>query len=76
MAPRQAMAGIRALQHSVSLALLEFVLLGTIYAADWLHHVFPRKVPYLLALAWISLRLQRVGPCLGVGECGLRVVAL
>jgi len=56
--PRQAMADTRASQHSVSLALLEFVLIGAIYAADWLHHVFPSKVPYLLALAWISLRLR------------------
>jgi len=56
--PRRVMAGIRASQHSVSLALLEFVLLGAIYAADGLHHVFPSKVPYLLALAWISLRVH------------------
>jgi uncharacterized protein len=55
---RQAMDDTRAWQHSVSLALLEFVLIAAIYVGDWLHHVFPSKVPYLLALAWISLRLR------------------
>jgi len=55
---RQATENSRAWQHSVSLALLEFVLIATIYIADWLHHVVPSKVPYLLALAWISLRLR------------------
>jgi membrane protease YdiL (CAAX protease family) len=55
---RQAMDDTHAWRHSVSLALLEFVLIAALYLADWLHHVFPSKVPYLLALAWISLRLR------------------
>src|SRR5580658_7024118 len=31
-----------------------------IYLADWQHFVIPSKVPYLLAIAWISLYLRQL----------------
>jgi uncharacterized protein len=43
-----------------ALALLEFMLFAGIYFADWKHHIFLSKVPYLLAIAWISLRLRKL----------------
>jgi uncharacterized protein len=48
------------LSRQASLAVLEFMLIAGIYLADWNHYVIPSKVPYLLAVAWISLRLRRL----------------
>ncbi len=31
-----------------------------IYLADWTHHIYLNKIPYLIVLAWISLRLRRL----------------
>jgi uncharacterized protein len=50
----------RGMPRSVSLAVLEFMLLAGIYVADWRHYVFPSKIPYLFAIAWISLRLRQL----------------
>jgi uncharacterized protein len=36
------------------------MLLVGIYLADWQHFVIPSKVPYLLAIAWISLYLRKL----------------
>jgi membrane protease YdiL (CAAX protease family) len=36
------------------------MLLVGIYLADWQHLVIPSKVPYLLAIAWISLYLRQL----------------
>jgi membrane protease YdiL (CAAX protease family) len=36
------------------------MLLVGIYLADWQHFVIPSKVPYLLAIAWISLYLRQL----------------
>lgn len=43
------------------MALIEFALIAAIYFADWRRlagHAIPSKVPYLLLLAWISLRFR------------------
>jgi uncharacterized protein len=48
------------LSRQASLAVLEFMLIAGIYLADWNHYVIPSKVPYLLAVAWVSLRLRRL----------------
>jgi len=50
----------RALPRQVSFAVLEFVLLAGVYLADWKHYVVPSKIPYLFAIAWISLRLRQL----------------
>jgi uncharacterized protein len=50
----------RYLSRQASLAILEFMLLVGIYLADWQHLVIPSKVPYLLAIAWISLYLRQL----------------
>jgi membrane protease YdiL (CAAX protease family) len=36
------------------------MLIAGIYLADWNHYVIPSKVPYLLAVAWVSLHLRRL----------------
>jgi membrane protease YdiL (CAAX protease family) len=50
----------RWLSRGASLAVLEFALLAGVYIADWNHYVIPSKIPYLFALAWISLRLRHL----------------
>lgn len=44
--------------QSVILLGLEFAFFAGIYLADWTHHIYISKVPYLFALAWLSLRLR------------------
>jgi uncharacterized protein len=48
------------LSRQASLAVLEFMLIAGIYLADWNHYVIPSKVPYLLAVAWVSLHLRQL----------------
>ena len=36
------------------------MLIAGIYLADWNHYVIPSKVPYLLAVAWVSLHLRQL----------------
>src|SRR3954451_18853109 len=43
---------------SVSLALVEFVLVGLIFYADYIKWIPISKTPELLLLGWISLRLR------------------
>ena len=50
----------REASRQVALALLEFLLLAGIYLADWKHYVVPSKIPFLLVIAWTSLRLRRL----------------
>jgi uncharacterized protein len=45
-------------KQSKPLAFLEFALTVVVYIADWKHHIFLNKVPYLLLLVWLSLRLR------------------
>jgi hypothetical protein len=47
-------------QQNKRLALLEFALIAAVYVADWKHHIFPNKVPYLFLGGWLSLRLRRM----------------
>lgn len=42
-----------------SLAFFEFLVIATIYVADWEHYIVPSKIPYLFVLAWLSLRLRQ-----------------
>jgi hypothetical protein len=37
---------------------LEFAVFAGVYLADWTHHVYLSKIPYLLVLAWLSLRFR------------------
>jgi uncharacterized protein len=37
---------------------LEFAVFAGVYLADWTHHIYISKIPYLFALAWLSLRLR------------------
>jgi uncharacterized protein len=50
----------RHFSRQVSFAVLEFMLLAGVYLADWKHYVILSKVPYLLAIAWVSLRLRQL----------------
>src|SRR5258708_38056118 len=43
-------------RQSAILAGLEFAVFAGVYLADWTHHVYISKVPYLFVLAWVSLR--------------------
>jgi uncharacterized protein len=45
-------------QKSTGVAFLEFAIIGAVYVADWKHHIFLSKVPYLFLLGWLSLRLR------------------
>lgn len=45
-------------RQSAILVGLEFAVLAGIYLADWTHHIYLSKIPYLFALAWLSLRLR------------------
>ena len=45
-------------RQSAILIGVEFAVLGGVYLADWTHHVYISKIPYLFALAWLSLRLR------------------
>src|SRR5580658_9815470 len=45
-------------RQSKRLAFLEFALIVAVYVADWQHHIFLSKVPYLFLLGWLSLRLR------------------
>ena len=45
-------------RQSAMLVGLEFAVLAGIYLADWTHHIYLSKIPYLFALAWLSLRLR------------------
>src|ERR1700753_4378113 len=45
-------------QQGKRLAFLEFALIVAVYVADWKHHIFVSKVPYLFLVGWLSLRLR------------------
>jgi uncharacterized protein len=45
-------------RQSSLLAFLEFALIVAVYVADWKHHIFLNKVPYLFLMGWLSLRLR------------------
>jgi hypothetical protein len=42
----------------VAFILLELAIVAGVFIADVYHHIFVSKTPYLLALAWISIRMR------------------
>jgi membrane protease YdiL (CAAX protease family) len=60
-APTRAGAPARGWRRSRWLALLEMVLVALIFVADARHLIPVSKTPFLFLLAWLSLRLRRVG---------------
>jgi uncharacterized protein len=45
-------------QQSNRLAFVEFAIIAAVYVADWRGHIYLSKIPYLVAVAWISLWLR------------------
>jgi membrane protease YdiL (CAAX protease family) len=45
-------------RQSAILVGLEFAVFAGVYLADWSHHIYISKTPYLFALAWLSLRVR------------------
>jgi hypothetical protein len=43
-------------RDSLWLVALEFAIILALFIADWTHHVYFSKVPFLFLLAWLSLR--------------------
>ena len=54
-------------RESKLLAFCELAIVAALFVADLRHHIFFSKVPYLLLLAWVSLRLR----CLRWRDVGL-----
>ncbi|MDR3748008.1 MAG: type II CAAX endopeptidase family protein [Acidobacteriota bacterium] len=52
---------VRSWRHGKLVAFAEFAIVAGIFVADVRGHIFVSKVPYLLVLAWISLRVRGVG---------------
>ena len=43
-------------RDSVCLVAIEFAIIAALFVADFKHHIYVSKVPWLFLLAWISLR--------------------
>jgi len=43
------------------LVVIEFAMIAGLFVADFKHHIFFSKVPWLFLMAWISLRLRGLG---------------
>jgi len=54
----QVPAETAASRESKLLVACEFAIVVALFVADMRHHIFFSKVPYLLVLAWVSLRLR------------------
>jgi uncharacterized protein len=50
----------RSWRQSKWLAVAELVIVGLIYWADFRHHIYFSKTPYLLLFGWISLRVRNL----------------
>ena len=48
-------------RDSVGLVLVEFLIVIALFVADWTHHVYFSKTPFLFLLGWISLRWRGLG---------------
>ena len=48
-------------RDSVWLVVVEFLIVIALFFADWTHHVYFSKVPFLFLLGWISLRWRGLG---------------
>lgn len=50
----------RSWRDSWWLAAVEFAIVGLIFFLDWRHHIPFSKTPFLLLLAWVSMRMRGV----------------
>ena len=48
-------------RDSAGLVVVEFLIVVALFVADFRHHIFFSKVPWLFLLAWISLRWRGLG---------------
>jgi len=48
-------------RDSAGLVVVEFAIIAALFVADFRHHIFFSKVPWLLLMAWISLRWRGLG---------------
>jgi len=48
-------------RDSMWLVVIEFAMIAGLFVADFKHHIFFSKVPWLFLMAWISLRLRGLG---------------
>jgi membrane protease YdiL (CAAX protease family) len=48
-------------RDSVWLVVVEFAIIVALFVADFRHHIFFSKVPWLFLMAWISLRWRGLG---------------
>jgi uncharacterized protein len=48
-------------RDSAWLVLIEFLIVIALFVADWTHHVYFSKTPFLFLLGWISLRWRGLG---------------
>jgi hypothetical protein len=48
-------------RDSAWLVVVEFVIIVALFVADFRHHIFFSKVPWLFLMAWISLRWRGLG---------------
>ena len=48
-------------RDSVWLVAVEFLIVVALFVADWTHHVYISKTPFLFLLGWISLRWRGLG---------------
>jgi membrane protease YdiL (CAAX protease family) len=48
-------------RDSLLLVLVEFAIIVALFVADFRHHIFFSKVPWLFLMAWISLRWRGLG---------------
>ncbi|HYV74155.1 MAG TPA: CPBP family intramembrane glutamic endopeptidase [Candidatus Binatia bacterium] len=51
----------RGRRDSAWLVLFEFALILALFVADFRHHIFFSKVPWLFLLVWVSLRWRELG---------------
>src|ERR1035441_3220450 len=48
-------------RDSAWLVAVEFLIVVALFVADWTHHVYFSKTPFLFLLGWISLRWRGLG---------------
>ena len=48
-------------RDSVWLVIVEFAIIVALFVADYRHHIFFSKVPWLFLMAWVSLRWRGLG---------------
>lgn len=51
----------KGLRDSAWLIVVEFAIIAALFAADFEHHIYFSKMPWLFLLAWISLRSRGLG---------------